>query len=549
MYRRTLLLAFLIGIASLAVGQKKLVDSLNSLLNTHHQADSIRVSVLLQLANSEMYDHPAVAGKYAQEALAISNAIRYGEGIALSYRMLGNSFWAQANQLAALDNFLKGMKVADSVDSKQIQADLMGNLGMVYNDMSDYSSALKYYKASLSKQMELKNRRREGIMRLNVGNGFYHLKSPDSALYYYNQSIALFSQLKDTRMVIDLATIGVGEVYALQEKYDDAIAYFTRAKRSSDTTRNHRTMVHSRMAIAKVFIAMHQYPAADKELSECLALAKEVHLKTYIRDVYDLLYQSAEAQGKTAKAFDNFKMFTSYKDSIQNTAEASRIASLQLEYEMQKKSLEINVLKKEAQIQEEEIKLKSNLLITGSTVLVLMAAFLFVTFRGFRLQKSLSGQLADRNAEITRQRSELERQRDDVIAINEEIKGQQEEAIAQRDSLAAQNESIETLHNRVKETSHGLEELVAKRTAILQEQYKRLEEYAHINAFKLNGPVADINEIVELLKNEKAEVKEQQLISHLKKVSKDLDQVIRSISETLQHGITAYEKQTTDGNQ
>ena len=110
------------------------------------------------------------------------------------------------------------------------------------------------------------------------------------------------------------------------------------------------------------------------------------------------------------------------------------------------------------------------------------------------------------------------------------------------------NENIETLHKRVKETSLVLEELVAKRTAILQEQYKRLEEYAHINAFKLNGPVADINDIVDLLKKENTKENEQQLVIHLKKASTELDQVIRSISDTLQHGITAYEKQTTHGS-
>ena len=548
MRRKAFLVLFLMSIAGFAVGQKRLIDSLTNLLSLRTKDDSVRVSVLVQLANAEMYNHPVTAGQYAQQALTISNKIKYGEGVALSYRLLGNSFWAQANQLAALDNFLKGMKVADSVNSKQIQADLLGNLGMVYNDMGDYPSALKYYKASLAKQIELKNRLREAIMRLNVGNGFYRLKIPDSSLYYYNQSVTILSQLKDTRTIIDLATVGMGEVYALEKKYDEAFNLFNKAKLSSDTTRNHRAMVHSRMSIAKLLMAKHQYGAADKQLFDCVVLAKEVHLKTYVRDAYELLYQSAGAQGMTSKAFDYFKIFTAYKDSIQNTAEASRIASLQLEYEMQKKMLEINVLKKESQIQDEEIELKSNLLITGGIVLILIAAFLILTLRGFRLQKSLSGQLADRNTEISQQRSELEQQRDDVIGINQKIKKQQEEAIAQRDSLAKKNESIESLHKRVKETGHILEDLVAKRTEILQEQYKRLEEYAHISAFKLNGPAGIINDLVEVLKKENTQEGEQRLVDHLKKASTELDQVIRSISDTLQHGITAYEKQTTSGN-
>ncbi len=141
---------------------------------------------------------------------------------------------------------------------------------------------------------------------------------------------------------------------------------------------------------------------------------------------------------------------------------------------MQKKKLEIDVLKKESQIQTEEIKLKNTLLTMSAVVLLLIAAFLFFTFRGFRIQKSLSIQLADRNKEINQQRTELERQRDEVIALNKEIRVQQNEAIAQRDSLAQKNQSIETLHRQVSSNNQNLEELVAGRTAILQEQLKRL---------------------------------------------------------------------------
>ncbi|MBI1769636.1 MAG: tetratricopeptide repeat protein [Bacteroidetes bacterium] len=546
MSRNFLLLLLLIGPIGTGFAQKRLIDSLGSLLKRHTKEDSVRVSLLVHLATAEMYDHPATAGNYAAQALSISEKIKYGEGLALSYRLIGNAFWAQANQTAALDNFLKGMKIADSINSEQVQADLMGNLGMVYNDMSDYTSALKYYKASLTKQIELKNKLREAVMRLNMGNGYYRLKKADSSLFYYNQSLVMLHQLKDTRTIIDLANIGIGDVYADLGKYDDALQFYYKGKHSSDTTKHHRAMVHSRMSIAKVRMARNQFTAAEKELLECLKFAQEVRLKTYIRDCYELLYKSAQAQGHTRQSFDYFKSYNSCKDSIQNSSEVSRIASLQLEYEMQKKKLEIDVLKKESQIQTEEIKLKNSLLIMSAIVLLFIAAFLFFTFRGFQIQKSLSIQLADRNKEINRQRTELEGQRDKVITLNKEIRAQQNEAILQRDSLAKKNQSIETLNFQVTETNQILEELVTKRTAVLQEQLKRLEEYAYINAFKLRGPVANIIGIVSLLKKENLEEEEAKMVGYLKKSSDELDRVIRSISETLQHGITAYEKQNSE---
>ncbi|SRR5260221_1638148 len=138
-------------------GQHSHADSLKEELSEHPQEDTIRVALLIQLATDETYDHPLLAGNYAFEASTISEKINFPKGVALAYRLLGNSFWSQANQSAALDHFLRALKIADSIHNPQIQADLMGNLGMVYNDMGDYEKALSYYRASLAKQIELKN--------------------------------------------------------------------------------------------------------------------------------------------------------------------------------------------------------------------------------------------------------------------------------------------------------------------------------------------------------------------------------------------------------
>src|SRR5438045_2422792 len=88
---------------SQSYGQKRLVDSLKNRLNTHHQEDSVRVSLLTQLAYKEHSDHPANAARYAMEALTISEKINYPEGMALSYRLLGAVFWAQASYSLSLD--------------------------------------------------------------------------------------------------------------------------------------------------------------------------------------------------------------------------------------------------------------------------------------------------------------------------------------------------------------------------------------------------------------------------------------------------------------
>ena len=105
--KRVFILIFYIFFVTIVLSQQRPIDSLKQLLANHSATDSIRVIVLNQLANEEMYDHPVEAGNYAFEAKTLSEKINYQSGLAVAYRLLGNAFWSQANQTAALDNFLK----------------------------------------------------------------------------------------------------------------------------------------------------------------------------------------------------------------------------------------------------------------------------------------------------------------------------------------------------------------------------------------------------------------------------------------------------------
>jgi len=522
--------------------QHQAIDSLKEQLDIHTQEDTTRVSLLNQLSSEETYDHPTLAGNYALEAQSLAIKLNYPEGIALSYRLLGNAFWAQANQTAALDNFLRGLKIADSIHSPQVQADLTGNLGMVYSDLGDFNRALRYYRASLAKQRELKNILREAVMNINIGNGHYHLNHFDSALFYYQRGLKKMGPLKNVKTLVDLGTIGVGDAYAGLGNFDEAFKYYYRAKGSSDSTKHNRGRAHSRLSLANLFIKKQQYGLAEKELQECLFIAKTVNLKTYVRDSYELLSKATELQGHIPLSFNYYKLFRVYDDSIKSSAEASKIASLQLEYELQRKQLEITGLKKDALLKTEELKFKNTLLVSAIIGLLLIALFLISTVRNNRLQKKLNTLLAERNTEITNQQVKLSKQHDELLVLNEEIRLQQDEVILQRDILANKNQNIESLNKQVTEINQNLEKIVAQRTASLQEQNKKLEEYAFINAHKLRAPVASILGLVDLLQKGTPPGEEKLMISYLKKSSDELDKVIRSISDTLQQGLRAYDE-------
>jgi signal transduction histidine kinase len=158
--------------------------------------------------------------------------------------------------------------------------------------------------------------------------------------------------------------------------------------------------------------------------------------------------------------------------------------------------------------------------------------FMYTQFRTSRMKKRAK---ALENLVETRTR-EIASHRDDLVALNEELRSSQEEVMAQRDSLSEKNDEIAGMNT-------NLEKIVAERTRVLEEQNKRLAEYAFINAHKLRAPLASILGIIHLLTIETDKVEQRKLLDLLNTSSAELDEIVHSINKMLEEGLDSNEEE------
>ncbi|GHM99015.1 hypothetical protein WSM22_05050 [Cytophagales bacterium WSM2-2] len=531
------LLFLLTGEAISCFAQNPKADSLKNELARHPEQDTVRANILNALAFEKHFSDPEASFQYAADARDLSKQLNYPKGTALAYRHSGLALWTQANLSYALEFFLRGLKIADSLNYVQIQADITGNIGLVYSGLGNYAKALEYYETSLTKQRLLKNRKREIVMLNNVGDCYFHLNQYNRALDTYRMSLTLGTPID---FLMETNNRNIGNVFETMGKLDSAMRHYITSQKLSDRFNEGREKALIRISMASIFLKQRKYQQAENLAQIALLIAQTGNFRAQMKDAYAVLSEIAKVQGQYKSGLEYLKKSISYRDSIQNSVEASRIASLQLEHEMLRKKLEIDGLKKDSQLQDEELKQKNIWLVSIGVGFLLIGVFSFYAYTNYRAQKVLNVQLAELNVEINQQQSELTQQRDKVIKLNEEIQLQQEEVILQRDILTAKNADIESLHQKVRETNSNLEAIVALRTEALSEQNRRLEEYAYINAHKLRAPVASIMGIVSLLQKEGADRDKDMMVGFLKNSSAELDQVIRTISDTLNHGLNAF---------
>jgi tetratricopeptide (TPR) repeat protein len=515
-------------------------DSLLNKLKNYPQDDSLRVNLLNQLAYEFYLSSPEQSLDYAYEAIALSKQLNYPRGEAQGLRQVGLVAWAQSNYSSALKNFVNGLKIAERLNDEQTMADITGNIGLVYHGLENYSEALMYHERSLKMQRKLRNEVRESVALNNIGDVSRSLKKYDDAVEYYTLAIKL--REKDGNLNGVATNLrNIGNVMEARGLFFQALDYYFRSLHISDSLPDKRGMSQCRQSIASVYFKMKKYQEAQEYAKAGLEVAKQAKYRAFIRDAYLLLSQITEARGNNTEAFNFFKLYSQYKDSVVNLQVGSEIASYRLDYETEKKQVEIDLLKKEALLQESIIS-KKNALLTLAIVTFLLLAFLtFVIFRNYGRQKKVNRILETKNKEIEDQHNEISQQRDELMALNEEIRAQQEDVIASRDALEEKNKAIAEMNERILTINENLEKIIAERTAALEKQNKQLVEYAFINAHKLRAPLARVMGLTSLIHYTPQSSEQIKLITLLQQATQELDDITRSITQVVQEGLDAYQ--------
>lgn len=508
-------------------------DTLLYQLSRNPNADTARVLILNQLAFNTYYSNPLVALRYALEARKVADSLNFTRGEADAFRQMGLAFWAQANIPIAINYYLSGLKIAELHHHRQVEADILSNIGTAYNGLGNTDEAIEFLNRSLALQRELKNRWRQAAVMNNLGDSYLALKEFAKAIESY--AFAL-NMSRENRYPLGESTNtrNIGNVLEQQGLYDSALAQYSKSAVLSKRINDNRGVILSNKSMASVYLKKGKPSMAYPYAAEALSTSQRVNLRAFVRDSYEVLSKIEEAKGNNVEAFRLFKLFTAYKDSVQSLQIVTDVAGQRMRFETEKRETEIELLKRDAQLRESELKNKNYLLLLVVTIGAFVVVLLLVVFRNL-------GKMREKNEEIMNKHKEVADLNDELVTLNEELRMQQEEVMAQRDSLEHKNKEVERMNQRVLEVNENLEAIVKERTEALEGQNKVLMEYAFLNAHKLRAPLARILGIVNLMAHTREASEHGVLMKHLQASSEQLDQVVRSIGATIDQGLDIFD--------
>lgn len=327
---------------------------------------------------------------------------------ASALNLLANVFYVWEKHAEALELYKEALSINENVNNKRGKADNLNNIGNIYHEMDSLSIAYLWYLQSYEIERELDNK--SGIAKSLNNLAFISGKQQkiDQAQNYHHQALEINRKLKDfPNMAWTLNMIG--NLFNEQRQIDSALYYFHLAEKTLETI-------------------------AYKNL--------QIDIFYSLSEIYDSLENHK-------LAFYYYQQNLILKDSVYNEKTANQIELLKIQYQTQKKILEIEAMDIENQKLESdrEIQLENHArtrLVVNMLLFVLglFLIFAFIIFYRYIKNRKLNRLLVIKQHEIIQQKEEIEAQRDEIIAQRNNILEQKEIVTIQKERITIQKANI-----------------------------------------------------------------------------------------------------------
>jgi tetratricopeptide (TPR) repeat protein len=322
----------------LQMGQAdKALDYDQKALNIAHQTHdrSSEASIMGNLGN--VYEQQGSflhALDYFNKALAEYQAIGEKYGAAINSNNIGIINAEQGNFPKAIDYFFKALQLYQDINNKAGIAQVTGNIGIIYNDEGEYNKSLDYYLEALKINKEVGDKNGIATNTGNIGSIYNHLNNPGKALVYLNEALKLSEDMGNKHLQINNLT-NIGNTYRHMGK-DVYMGYYAKALKLAQESGSKSSIEKILGCMGEGYADEKKYTEAAKYFTQSLEIAREIGDLGMVMDLNADLSGAYEHNKDWRKAFDSYKQYSTFKDSLLSGEKSKEIGKLEARSEYDK---------------------------------------------------------------------------------------------------------------------------------------------------------------------------------------------------------------------
>lgn len=364
---------------------------------------------------------------------------------------LGRSYFADGDYDKAMSIYTNALDIAEKNKLNNLTGYTYSYIGDLYGEKFMRTEAIKRYKAAAECFKKENNTDSYACALRDVGREYACIDSLSRALKILTIADSVARNTKNIEVTASIDN-ALGNIYAMQNKYDKAEEYFLKALVGRETMPDY-------MALIDLYIASGAINKAQELLSKILQDNPK-----YTYSIKYLYYQIYNEEKNYKEALTNLKEYVEITDSIIYADNQSKILNIESKYNHLKISKEVDRLK---------IKQQSYII-----VLVICIGILLLIIIGYLLYRKKAKE------KIQRQQEELNRIKTDLLYVSLEL----EKKKRLLDTFKEKNESCEEMQEEISLLTTNYKQLQNK---ILENSplHKELIHLANQNKPRNNKPL------------------------------------------------------------
>ena len=364
---------------------------------------------------------------------------------------LGRSYFADGDYDKAMSIYTNALDIAEKNKLNNLTGYTYSYIGDLYGEKFMRTEAIKRYKAAAECFKKENNTDSYACALRDVGREYACIDSLSRALKILTIADSVARNTKNIEVTASIDN-ALGNIYAMQNKYDKAEEYFLKALVGRETMPDY-------MALIDLYIAS----GAINKAQELLSKIPQDNPK-YTYSIKYLYYQIYNEEKNYKEALTNLKEYVEITDSIIYADNQSKKLHIEYKYKHLKIIKEVDRLK---------IKQQSYII-----VLVICIGILLLIIIGYLLYRKKAKE------KIQRQQEELNRIKTDLLYVSLEL----EKKKRLLDTFKEKNESYEEMQEEISLLTTNYKQLQNK---ILENSplHKELIHLANQNKPRNNKPL------------------------------------------------------------
>jgi len=236
--------------------------------------------------------------------------------------------------------FSESLEIAEKLDNKKMQKKSLGGLAAVFYGLKEFDKAIVY----CSKGLEVvETRELEASLHNNIASCYFEIRSYEKALKHLLVALKIKRDLNQ-HLAVTTTLINLIDVCIATHQLSEAEAYLTELIQIAKVINTVKTNLRTAEKVIRLTIAKDPSRLPFSELEEMLKLAKNFDDKETLKIVFKATYDVYKMSG-------NFERALYYFEELKKIEEQAKIAETKSKIEGTKLLSQIEIIKKDAEIE------------------------------------------------------------------------------------------------------------------------------------------------------------------------------------------------------